>query len=67
LKLACNITTLFYHRLQNKNIFKKYLTKFFKVWEIPHLQIIANLKIKKAEEWRVSSAFRLEGILVKGY
>jgi hypothetical protein len=53
--------------LQNNNIFKKYLTKFFKVWEIPHLQIIANLKIKKAEEWRVSSAFRLEGILVKGY
>jgi len=26
-----------------------------------------KLKIKKAEEWRVSSAFRLEGILVKGY
>jgi hypothetical protein len=49
------------------NIKKIFLDKIFKAWRITRLQIIANLKIKKAEEWRVSSAFRLEGILVKGY
>jgi hypothetical protein len=56
-----------YARKSTHKYKKDFFDNIFKAWEIPRLQIIANLKIKKAEEWRVSSAFRLEGILVKGY